>query len=144
MEFTGPYVSTVAAGSLLLTGLAFALLLVWRLRARRWNEATPFDAALAAVLLFTVTSRVISPQYMIWLVGLAAVCLTSRHSGQRPVAVLILAATGVSAVVYPVMYGEVIDSSWTGCALMLVRNGLLAGAAVLSFVRLWRGSVSDT
>jgi hypothetical protein len=53
---------------------------------------TPYDAALAAVLLFTATSRVISPQYLIWLIGLAAVCLTVRRTTQRPVAALLLLA----------------------------------------------------
>ncbi|MCW7946362.1 membrane protein [Streptomyces hygroscopicus] len=138
VEFVGPHVRAVAACSLLLTGVAFGLLLLWRLRARRWTAATPYDAALAAVLLFTVTSRVISPQYMVWLVGLAAVCLTSRHTTQRPVALLVLAATAVSTVEYPAVYGEVINGAWVGCLLMLVRNGLLAAAAVVSFVRLWR------
>ncbi|MYQ66267.1 glycosyltransferase 87 family protein [Streptomyces doudnae] len=140
MEFTGPYVDTVARVSLALTGLALALLLVWRLRAVRRTPATTYDAALSAVLLFTVTSRVISPQYLIWLLGLAAVCLTSRHTVQRPVTVLVLVAAAVSSVVYPVLYGQVIASTWTGCALMVVRNGLLAAAAVLSFVRLWRAT----
>lgn len=140
MEFTGPYVSAVADASLALTAVAFGFLLLWRIRARRWTDATPYDAALSAVLLFTVTSRVISPQYMIWLLGLAAVCLTSRHSTQRPVAVLIAAATAVSAVEYPALYPQVMHCTWTGCALMLLRNGLLVTAAVLSFVRLWRSS----
>ncbi|MFJ2906835.1 glycosyltransferase 87 family protein [Streptomyces sp. NPDC087212] len=137
-EFTGPYVRTVAHASLALTALAFALMLLWRLRARRWSPATPYDAALSAVLLFTVTSRVISPQYLIWLLGLAAVCLTSRHTTQRPVAALILAATAVSTVVYPVLYDQVRECTWTGCGLMVLRNGLLLAAAVVSFTRLWR------
>ncbi|MGW3817184.1 glycosyltransferase 87 family protein [Streptomyces sp. NPDC005046] len=141
MEFVGPYVSSVAAVSLALTVAAFGILLLWRVRARHWTPATPYDAALTAVLLFTVTSRVISPQYMVWLLGLAAVCLTSRHTTQRPVAALIVAATAVSTVVYPAMYGEVIHSTWTGCLLMLVRNGLLATAAGVSFVRLWRSGL---
>ncbi|MFJ8993290.1 glycosyltransferase 87 family protein [Streptomyces sp. NPDC102279] len=144
MEFVGPYVSSVAAGSLALTVAAFGILLLWRVRARHWTAATPYDAALAAVLLFTVTSRVISPQYMVWLLGLAAVCLTSRHTTQRPVAALIVAATAVSTVVYPAMYGEVIHSTWTGCLLMLLRNGLLAAAAGLSLVRLWRSGLPPT
>jgi hypothetical protein len=140
MEYTGPHVTAVAHASLALTAVAFGLLMLWRIRARHWTDATPYDAAMSAVLLFTVTSRVISPQYMIWLLGLAAVCLTSRHTTQRPVALLIAAATAVSAVVYPALYSQVIDGTWTGCALMVVRNGLLATAAVLSFVRLWRST----
>lgn len=141
MEFVGPYVSTVAAASLALTLGCFGLLLLWRVRARRWTLATPNDAALAAVLLFTVTSRVISPQYMVWLLGLSAVCLTSRHTTQRPVTALILAATAVSSVVYPALYEEVTGSTWTGCLLMLVRNGLLVTAAALSLTRLWRAGL---
>ncbi|WP_333740585.1 glycosyltransferase family 87 protein [Streptomyces sp. IBSBF 2806] len=138
MEFVGPYVSSVTHASLALTAVAFGLLVLWRVRARRRTQATPYDAALSAVLLFTVTSRVISPQYMIWLLGLAAVCLTSRHTTQRPVAVLLLAATAVSTVIYPLHYWEVISCSWTGTTLMVVRNGLLAWAAGLSYLRLWR------
>ncbi|MEU2773345.1 glycosyltransferase family 87 protein [Streptomyces sp. NPDC007162] len=140
MELVGPHVQAVATASLALTAAAFALLLLWRVRARHWTQATPFDAALSAVLLFTVTSRVISPQYMIWLLGLAAVCLTSRHTTQRPVAALVVAATAVSSVAYPAFYSEVIGCTWTGCLLMIVRNGLLVTAAVLSLTRLWRAT----
>ncbi|MER6983749.1 glycosyltransferase 87 family protein, partial [Streptomyces carpinensis] len=142
LEFTGPHVTTVARAALVLSAAAFALLLLWRIRARRWTPATPYDAALSAVLLFTVTSRVISPQYMIWLLGLSAVCLTSRRTTQRPVAALIAAASLVSAIAYPMLYPQVAACTWAGCALMLVRNGLLAVAAVLSFARLWHSTRS--
>ncbi|MFF7972886.1 glycosyltransferase 87 family protein [Streptomyces sp. NPDC007905] len=140
IELVGPHVRAVAAASLALTAAAFALLVLWRLRARHWSPATPYDAALSGVLLFTATSRVISPQYMIWLLGLAAVCLTSRHTSQRPVAVLILAASALSSVAFPMFYRDVVAGTWTGCLLMLARNGLLAAAAVLSFVLLWRSA----
>ncbi|MYR91925.1 DUF2029 domain-containing protein [Streptomyces sp. SID685] len=142
IELVGPYVPVVAVVSLALTAAAFGLLVLWRVRARRWTEATAADAALCAVLLFTVTSRVISPQYMVWLIGLAAVCLVSRHTGQRPVAVLVLAASALSTMVYPLCYGQVIGGSWAGCLLMLGRNGLLTAAAALSFVRLWRATTA--
>lgn len=140
LEFLGPYVSSVAAASLALTALALGALLLWRMRARHWSPATPYDAALTAVLLFTVTSRVISPQYLVWLVGLAAVCLTSRHTTQRPVAALLVVATALTSLVYPVLYDDVTASTWKGCLLMVARNGLLAVAAGLSFRRLWRGT----
>ncbi|MGW4564481.1 glycosyltransferase 87 family protein [Streptomyces sp. NPDC004561] len=140
VELVGPHVPAVATASLALTAVAFGLLVLWRVRARCWSEATPYDAALCAVLLFTVTSRVISPQYMVWLLGLTAVCLTSRHTSQRPVAVLILLASALSSVVYPMVYGEVITGSWAGCLLMLGRNGLLTAAALVSFGRLWRAA----
>nr|WP_274562764.1 glycosyltransferase 87 family protein [Streptomyces spiramyceticus] len=140
MEFTGPYVSALVHASLFFTAAAFCWLLLWRVRARRWTTATPFDATLTAVLLFTVTSRVISPQYLIWLLGLAAVCLTSRATTQRPVAALLLPAAAISALAYPVLYGDVVVGTPLGCAIMVVRNGLLLGAALLACRRLWTAS----
>lgn len=60
----------------------------WRLRDRgiRSGRSELKDVALsrdfvfAVSLLFVVVSRVLSPQYMIWLVGLCAVVLTSRRT----------------------------------------------------------------
>ncbi|MFE2509311.1 glycosyltransferase 87 family protein [Streptomyces naganishii] len=140
LEFTGPHVHAVAQLSLALSAAALGLLVLWRVRARRWTEATPYDAALSAVLLFTVTSRVISPQYMIWLLGLSAVCLTSPRTTQRPVAALVALASLVSVIAYPTLYYEVAACTWTGCALMVTRNVLLGSAAVLSMARLWRST----
>ncbi|MFD3516744.1 glycosyltransferase 87 family protein [Streptomyces sp. NPDC058657] len=142
MEFVGPYVSAVAHASLLLTAVAFCWLLLWRVRARRWTPATAADAALCAVLLFVVTSRVISPQYLIWLIGLSAVCATVRGTTQRPVIVLLLAAAAVSTLAYPLAYGQVTAGTPYGCLLMLVRNGLLLTAAARSCRGLWASSVA--
>ncbi|MFD9610970.1 glycosyltransferase 87 family protein [Streptomyces sp. NPDC004288] len=136
-EYAGPYVSTLGHVALLLTVIAFCWLLLWRLAAHRWTPATPFDATLAAVLLFTVTSRVISPQYMIWLLGLAAVCLTSRHTVMRPVALLLLPAAALSSLAYPVLYDEVVAGTPTGLTVMVLRNGLLLAASLLAARRLW-------
>ncbi|MFC0848022.1 glycosyltransferase 87 family protein [Streptomyces noboritoensis] len=142
MEFTGPYVSSVARLALALTAAAFCWLLLWRVRACRWTAATPADAALCAVLLFTVTSRVISPQYLVWLLGLAAVCLTSRQTSQRPVALLTLPAAALSALAFPTLYDEVMAGTAVGTSLMVLRNALLLGAALLSCRRLWTATVA--
>jgi hypothetical protein len=140
MEFIGPYVSLVAQLSLLLTAVGFGWLLLWRVRARRWSRATPPDAALAAVLLFTTTSRVISPQYLVWLIGLAAVCLTLRQTTQRPVAVLLMLATGLTAAEYPLFFTDLAGGRAYAVAVLLMRNALLLAATVWSCVRLWRAS----
>ncbi|MFE0640366.1 glycosyltransferase 87 family protein [Streptomyces sp. NPDC058877] len=142
VEYVGPYVSTLGHLALLLTVIAFGWLLLWRLQARRWSPATPLDAALTAVLLFTVTSRVISPQYLIWLLGLAAVCLTSRATAMRPVALLLLPAAALSSLAYPVLYAEVIAGTVPGLAVMVLRNGLLLAAALLAARRLWTSTAA--
>ncbi|MEV5975043.1 glycosyltransferase 87 family protein [Streptomyces sp. NPDC051921] len=141
-EYVGPYVSTVGHLALLLTALAFIWLLLWRLRAHRWTAATPLDAAFAAVLLFTVTSRVISPQYLVWLLGLAAVCLTSRSTVMRPVTLLLLPAAALSTLAYPVLYADVVTGTWPGITVMVLRNALLLAAAVLAARRLWTSTVT--
>ncbi|MFJ3878278.1 glycosyltransferase 87 family protein [Streptomyces sp. NPDC090077] len=141
-EYVGPYVPAIARASLGLTVVGFLLLLLWRVRANRWSSATPFDAALCAIMVFTVTSRVISPQYMIWLLGLAAVCLTSRNTTQRPIAWLLVAANALTTLIFPVWYGsDILTTSTLGTVLLCARNGLLLYATVWSMVRLWKATV---
>ncbi|MGW7055408.1 glycosyltransferase 87 family protein [Streptomyces sp. NPDC054887] len=141
VEFVGPYVPLVSSAAMGLTALAFGWLLVWRLRARAFRASTPCDAAFAAVLLFTTTSRVISPQYLLWLVGLAAVCLVFRGSRMGRPALLVLAATGVTCLEFPVWFSHVVTSDGLGVLLLVVRNGLLVAATVSACLRLWRDTV---
>ncbi|MEU9032371.1 glycosyltransferase family 87 protein [Streptomyces sp. NPDC048383] len=141
-EYVGPYVSSVARLSLLLTVVGFLLLLLWRVKSKRWTSATPLDAALCTILVFTITSRVLSPQYLMWLLGIAAVCLTCRHTTQRPIALLIVVSAGLSILIFPLNYGEILSGTSFGTFLLCARNGLLAVAAVWSGVRLWRATVT--
>jgi hypothetical protein len=141
LEFMGPYVPLVSAAAMALSLLAFGWLLVWRLRARVFTSGTPGDAAFAAVLLFTTTSRVISPQYMLWLVGLGAACLVARTSLMALPVRLVLVATGVTLLEFPIGFGEVVAGDVSGVLLLLVRNGLLVAASVIACRRLWRQAV---
>ncbi|MEU0227810.1 glycosyltransferase family 87 protein [Streptomyces sp. NPDC006284] len=142
VEFLGPYVGAVSAAALALTALSFGWLLLWRLTASRFAAHTAADAAFVAVLVFTVTSRVISPQYMVWLIGLAAVCGCFRASRMRVPAVLVLAASPVTVLEFPVLFGHVVASDPLGIALLVVRNGLLVAAAVLAARALWRDTAA--
>ncbi|WP_137989867.1 glycosyltransferase 87 family protein [Streptomyces vilmorinianum] len=143
IEFLGPYVSTVSTVTMALTMASFGWLLVWRIRARVFATTTPADAAFVAVLLFTTTSRVISPQYMIWLVGLAAVCLAYRASRMHRPAHLVVWATAVTQFEFPVWFSHVTDSDPLGIALLLVRNGLLVAASLSACRVLWHQTVTE-
>ncbi|PJE98563.1 hypothetical protein CUT44_07700 [Streptomyces carminius] len=143
VEFLGPHVETVSTVALVCSAAAFGWLLLWRLRAVEWTASTAADAAFAAVLLFTVTSRVISPQYMVWLVGLAAVCAVLRTGRQGLPALLVVVATGVTLLEFPVYFGNVVASDALGVTLLVLRNGLLLTAAVLACARLWRTTVTE-
>lgn len=143
MEFIGPYVGAVSTASVALTALAFGWLLWWRLRAVEWTPTTFADAAFAAVLLFTTTSRVISPQYLLWLVGVGAVCVTLRSARQTRPTLLVLVAAGVTLLEFPVGFVHVVTSDTLGLLLMLVRNGLLVAASVLACKGLWLTTVTE-
>ncbi|KOU39993.1 glycosyltransferase family 87 protein [Streptomyces sp. WM6378] len=141
VEFLGPYVPLVSAFAMALTALAFGWLLLWRLRSRGpLHPSTLADAAFTAVLLFTTTSRVISPQYLLWLLGLAAVCLAFRRSPMTRPAQLVLAATGVTLLEFPIWFSHVVASDWLGVLLLVVRNGLLLTASLLACHRLWHST----
>ncbi|MFC9112394.1 glycosyltransferase 87 family protein [Streptomyces sp. NPDC057092] len=141
VEFLGPYVSWVSTGALFLSGAALAWLVLWRLLATRFEPHTTADAAFTAVLMFTVTSRVISPQYMVWLVGAAAACLCFRESRMGRPAALVLVACPVTVLEFPVYFGNVVASDGLGITLLVLRNGLLVAAALLAARILWCASV---
>ncbi|WP_042385987.1 glycosyltransferase 87 family protein [Streptacidiphilus melanogenes] len=138
LEFLGPHVDAMGLTMLGLTALSFCFLLLWRWHNRVWTAATAADAALTAVLLFTVTSRVISPQYVIWLLGGAAVCLTARATRMRPVAWMLAAAAPLTFLEFPLFWGELVRRSVLGTSLISARDLLLLAAAALACVRLWR------
>ncbi|WAU80137.1 glycosyltransferase 87 family protein [Streptomyces sp. Qhu-G9] len=142
VEFLGPYVDVVSTVALMLTGLAFGWLLLWRLCATRFLVHTVADAAFVAVLLFTTTSRVISPQYMVWLVGLAAVCLVFRGSRMGLPAGMVVVASFVTVLEFPVYFADVVASNSLGITLLVIRNGLLVAATVTAGTLLWRDTVS--
>ncbi|MEZ0093709.1 glycosyltransferase 87 family protein [Streptacidiphilus sp. EB129] len=142
LELLGPGVALVGRLMMALTLAAFVWLLVWRVRSRRWTAATPFDAALAALLLFTVSSRVISPQYLVWLLGVAAVCLTSRETVQRGTAWLLAVASALTFVEFPLCFGDLASFHPLGVTVLCVRNLVLAAATVLACRRLWQSTVS--
>lgn len=126
-QITGDGADSVAA---LLEWLSFAVLLAaavwWWLRAKAiragnahlGDESVSRDFVFAVVLLLVVTSRVLSPQYMVWLLGLAAVALTARTTHVARPAWLVLAAAGLSTFLFK------------SPAAIAIRNLALLAAAV--------------
>lgn len=77
------------------------------------------DFVFTVSLLFVVVSRVLSPQYMIWLVGLSAIVLTSRRTRIARAAWLTVAAIVLTAGVDP-----------NSAISLVVRNLVLLAAAI--------------
>ncbi len=144
MEYLGPHVHIAAKIALAASVLALCWLVLWRVTAKTWHASTTADAALVIVLLFVVTSRVISPQYMVWLVGLGAVCALRfgprGDSVMRLPVVLVLIATTLSCIGYPYYFQELLAAERGAVLLVTVRNVLLVAAAVIGASRLWRST----
>ena len=139
-EFLGPWVRPVGYLSEALSVAAMGWLLWWRARADRSASWVLPDAAFTAVLLFVVTSRVLSPQYVVWLVGLAAVCLLRPGTSQRPVALLVLLACPLTMAVFPFTGRALVHGSVPAAVLLALRDLLLLAAALLSARRLYRAT----
>jgi hypothetical protein len=86
-------------------------------------EAFPRHAA-ALILAFMLGSRVLSPQYVLWLLPLVPVAA----GGMAGVAVcaLFLAACFTTTLVFPIHYGDLLSLRYPGPELLLARNLLLA------------------
>ncbi len=125
-EVTGREADLAASLSLPVTSV---LLLVTALVVYRGHRAGGLAAedfpryAAALILAFMLGSKVLSPQYLIWLLplvplgfgGLAGVC----------VAALFLAACWTTTLVFPTHYADLLNFRFPGPELLLVRNLLL-------------------
>ncbi|WP_408890960.1 glycosyltransferase 87 family protein [Myxococcus faecalis] len=115
--------------------LGMAALGMWSVR-RKMPERVEDLArlALGPLVAFIILNPVLSPQFLTWLMGAAALSLLS---GSRSVAVLVLVAAILSRGVFvgpTYKYGLGIPQT----LLLLTRNGLLMAAAVLLVRDAWR------
>ena len=143
-QLSGPGTGIIASGAILLTLLGFGIVLWWRLRRfhpDRWTPALMYDAGFTVLLVMVVTSRVLSPQYLIWLVALAAACLTRPGTSQRTVALLLLACAGLTQLEFPVLWLGIVHGRLPADLVLLARNVGLGCAAALSARALWRSAI---
>lgn len=121
---------------LVVTGIAvvaFAVFAYLRLRGRL-EDLPPGDVALTVMLVAVATSRVYSPQFNTWLVGLAAVALLDRATRLLGPALLVVALSVVTQVVYPWRMSQLIEGDGLTIWLQAFRIGLLLAATVWSVV----------
>ncbi|MBI4233704.1 MAG: DUF2029 domain-containing protein [Chloroflexi bacterium] len=90
--------------------------------------ASVVSYALLAILAFIVTSRILSPQFLVWLAPLVALI-----PGRRGLALLAMFMAGgaLTQYVYPSHYGELAALAPKAVLALLVRNALLVAMAGL-------------
>ena len=123
--------------ALVATGVG-ALVLAWLAVARllgRLESVPGADVALATVAVSVVASRVFSPQYSVWLIGIGAACLAARKTMMRtPIALICLAAV-VTQPIYPPMYSGLINGEPLPTLLQTLRILLVVAATTFAVVR---------
>jgi len=122
---------------LLSTALGFVVVvvfwtLVWRYPGRVGAPPLAYAACVAVVL---VLGKVVSPQFLLWLVPLAAVV---RGRCGLTVCGLLAVACVLTQLVYPWKYEELVDDDTGVVALLVVRNALLIAVAAILGGALWR------
>jgi hypothetical protein len=119
----GGAAGAVAALSTLALALCAALIL--RLAARRPTRDGLVLAALAITLAFVVFSKVLSPQYVVWLLPLAAV---AAGHGHRLAPALVALASLTTQLWFPARYFDVVYQHAWAVVAVGVRNVLLLAA----------------
>lgn len=126
-EVVAPGVAAASSGCLVASAVLLGLVAVQRLRGAL-DGLVAADVALAAVLFSVVTSRVFSGQYMIWLLGLAAVCLGDPGTRMRRTITLVVAAGVAGHLVYPWLYSALLDGNPGALLVQAARIGLVLAA----------------
>ncbi len=136
VEFLGPYVDVVSRLALALTAIAFAWLLLWRLRVQRFRPHARRRRVRGGA---DVHGH--QPGHQPAVHGVAGrdrrglpVLPGSRMT--LPVT-LVLAACFATVLEFPIWFSHVVGSDRLGITLLFVRNGLLVVAALIAALELW-------
>lgn len=121
------------------------LLVVWMFRKdvqRTPGRDLDLVAQLATVALLAgmlAVSKVLSPQYLVWILAPVAVVLTDHRLVRgRVVASTLALACALTHVVYPLAYDAVLEQHVWAVSLLFSRNLLVVALAVLLFAELNR------
>ena len=143
-QVEGDGVGFAARATTVVMALVVALVLLLGLRAGRLGaSATRLLAplSLAFVIALVVTNKVGSPQFVSWLAAPVVLGLVlSRRGGPSFVvpALVALVVAGLTQVVYPWRYDDLLAADPGMVALITVRNGAEVVLLGVALVQLWR------
>jgi len=95
------------------------------------NNLNLFDKALVIVIISIALSRVFSPQFWVWIGGLAALALINKETKLKKVIVLLSISAFVTQLIYPGQYVQLLSGGVFATLLQLMRVTLFVWALVL-------------
>jgi hypothetical protein len=122
-----------------LVGIGLALMLAAIAAAAALSAGGPRDlvlASLTAVLAFAALGKVLSPQYVLWLVPLGALAFAWR---MHALAAVVAGAAILTQLEFPARYFDVVAGEPFALALVALRNVALLAALGLALRELARG-----
>jgi len=141
---TSPITSFLSSLSLPLTALLLLgiYVIAWRGRAVWQTPAGLFASmvplSLAAVLVFMLAGKVLSPQYLLWLYPLVALL-----EGRRAITwTLYSAALLFGNWIYPGHWSDMLSFTPHAVGTLLARNGILLAILILVLTPIWTGPAS--
>ena len=127
--------ATWVGTALTVAGLVLLLVVAWWRLSGRIDDVAPADLALTVMLVSVASSRVYSPQFNVWLVGLAAAALLVGATRLTAVVVLVVGVSLVTQVVYPWSVTELVDGDLPAVAAQTAR---ILGLLMATGLALWR------
>jgi hypothetical protein len=124
--------TTAAAAAALVVTMALSLLFA----ARGAAASRLLDLGLAGLLVTVCCAEVLSPQYLVWLVALAAAATCLRDSRMGGVAVLLAPAALLTVAVFPYLYAGYLHAAVLPVVLEGLRDLTLLAATALALRRL--------
>jgi uncharacterized membrane protein len=136
-QLSGTTASAVATASTVVMVAAIALV-AWLYHRTAGEASDVVDAAAATVVAIVAFAKVISPQYLLWLVALVAAAALRR----RAAAPLLVGVLGLTQIWVPGRFRELQDLEWVTWAL-LARNLLLVALFAVLVTGLRDRAASD-
>ena len=108
-------------------------------RVRTARPRAYIEISLVAITLSVAFGSVFSPQFMIWIVGLAAAVACLPDSPLRAVSVALVGVTILTSILtLPFFYPNLLAGAAEPALLLLARNLILVAIGIWSFVRVHR------
>lgn len=150
IEISGPGVSAALTVATVLTVMTVLAALGWslcRLRRDDWSPVPALSAMLTLIMLLILSNKVFSPQYVTWVAPLTAVVLlvAADRTVVRRTALGVLALAGLTTLIFPVFYDEIIlrDPPSTAASLLLLLRAVVVVVVTIGCFRMTRTLTRD-